>query len=110
LSNLPAGKYMLTISMVITNFGQNRAEVICGDGGFPIPNNFDVVQTEFSGAEADRYDSMSWTFPLELGSTQTVNLECQARNIVTNEVPVNVAAQNILMTALRVDEITHNPS
>ncbi len=112
LDSLPAGTYVLTISMYIQNTGPGRALVRCG--GDRIPTHQDVLEPvePFSGPDGapagDIMDSMSFTVPLELQSTETVNLECSALNLDGAGFASGVFARNIYMTALRVENMTRN--
>ena len=98
LNSLPAGEYVLTINMRMFNSGANpQVLVLCG-GQNGIPSTYDTI-------EPGETDHMSFTIPLVMESTATVNLVCEAFVNATGAYVPGVSAQRINMTALRVGNI-----
>ena len=100
LTNLPAGKYLVSFSMELLNPVPGRASVTCG---VQAVNSIDpiseMLEPNTDPLENDIVDTMSLTVPLELASNQTVNLVCNTNG-------GEVHARSIYMTALRVETLT----
>jgi hypothetical protein len=101
LTNLPAGKYLVSFSTELDNLGPTRASVTCGvqAGGGPIDSINEMLEPNTDPLENDIVDTMSVTVPLELASNQTVNLVCNTNG-------GDVIARVSYMTALRVETLT----
>jgi hypothetical protein len=107
-TSLPAGKYLITISMELYNFSDHLGSVECLPSPQPPkPTHPDPLGpysyhdriepgAAFTGPN-DYNDVMSFTFALELPSEQPVSVRCRGGD---------VGADHIAMTALQVENLT----
>jgi hypothetical protein len=111
LTNLPAGKYLLSFSVLLRQASQEKTSVRCVLQGVgpPIPGSLsptffddlepDTSQSPEGSDENDLQDNISFTVPLDLGSTRTVTLACRNEG-------GDAGLVNAYMTALLVNNLT----
>jgi hypothetical protein len=109
LTSLPEGKYLMSVSTVLTNSSTSQAQAACflavrtADGGLTIESPFyDEMLEPRTLPENDVIEQMSFTVPLEVAADQSVDLRCAGG--AGGDGPI--LASSISVTALRVENLT----
>jgi len=99
-ANLPAGKYLISVSMNLVNASSTaKADVSCNVVGQSIPPFREVVET----TQGDNIDTIAFTYTHGQTSVQPVQVVC-----IT--LPgASVTATSFHMTALQVENLPDPP-
>jgi hypothetical protein len=102
-TNLPAGKYLMSVSMGLQNASPSLAQASCFLSGPPVSEpsmNYTQLVEPTTLPDNDTIEPMSFTVPLELASDGSIDLRC-----IINGGPLT--ATGTTMTALRVGNLTN---
>jgi hypothetical protein len=105
-TELPAGEYLVSVSMTLTNTTDSPGRVNCSLWG-PSVTNPRVANSEFLEPKTlpdnDFIEHMSFNVPLELASDGSIWVSCDNPNST-----VPITASGLTVTALRVENLTAN--
>jgi hypothetical protein len=98
---LPAGKYLINVTMNLHNTADRVTHVLCFPPGAEF-NGQDGAREALGVFPEDHNDTLAFTFPLDRATEQDIRILCVASG--------SASAQYINMTALQVETLTRQPS